>query len=240
MKQAYLMAFCWVPFALYGGGCSSSATPDLGCSLDPACYVVSPSGQCSIDRDSLCVDGSWQCSAHGTLGSGCAPDGAIVPPPIDAGGCPLDKLTPPLACTSDATCAPYGGTCEFTALNGPGQCACGGGRSDGGIPPDGGCTGSACADGGGLCTLPWRPAIPCTTDAPCAAYNGAACNGTQCVCVLPRCTAGAQTIPCNGPNDDTTCTPYGGACIGNAGTTCGCPPPPPVGLMETPSRTGLR
>ena len=170
-----------MPFALYGQGCSG-ASPSLGCSLDPACYVVSASGECSIDPSSTCVGGAWHCGPHGTLGGGCASDGGIVPPPIDAGGCVLDMLEPPLACTGEATCAPYGGTCEFPAFNGPGQCICGG-TQDSGVGPDG-CTGPGCS---GVCTLP-SFSISCggPSDMSTCAQYGALCEGVgpyTCACV---------------------------------------------------------
>jgi hypothetical protein len=178
MKYAYAFALCWVPFTLYAGGCSGSSSSGGGCPTDPACYVVSSSGECSLDPASVCVGGAWQCGAHGTLGSGCLPDGGIAPPPVDAGPCVLATLDPPLACSSDATCSPYGGRCEYPGLNGPGECVCGL------APADAGCTGPGC----GACTLP-SFAIVCagpSDTTTCAEYGAAFCAGTgpyECACV---------------------------------------------------------
>ena len=179
-RHACLVGFALVPLALWGQGCGGSSS-DLGCSLDPACYVVSASGECSLDLSATCVSGAWHCGPHGTLGSGCMPDGGVVPPPVDAGGCVLDTLEPPLACNDDSTCVPYGGTCVFTALNGPGQCVCGMSQ-DSGVGPDG-CTGPGC----GVCTLP-SFTISCSgpSDTTTCAQYDAICAGTgphSCACV---------------------------------------------------------
>lgn len=126
MKARLTMVFCAVPSILWAGGCSGAGGGGggLSCPTDPQCYVVSPEGECSVDPAATCSAGTWQCSDKGKLGSGCYPDGGIVPPD-DAGSCPLATLNPPLACNDDSTCAPYGGHCVFDALNGPGSCVCG-------------------------------------------------------------------------------------------------------------------
>jgi hypothetical protein len=175
MRHAYAVAFCWVPFVVYAGGCSGGSSGS-SCSLDPACYEVSATGECSLDLAASCFGGEWHCSSRGTLGSGCLPDGGIAPPTFDAGACVLDTLHPPLSCTSDVTCAPYGGTCEFP-FDGPGECVCGG------PPDDAGCTGPGCD----VCTLPSFDIFcngPGDTTT-CAPY-GAICAGTGpyvCACV---------------------------------------------------------
>ena len=129
MKARFAVVFSVFPLALQAGGCGGA--PNGGaCAVDPQCYVVSPAGQCSVDPGATCFDGQWQCSERGQLGSGCYPDGGIAPPP-DAGTCPLATLSPPLACTGDATCTPYSGHCAFDAFTGQGECECG--------PPDARC-----------------------------------------------------------------------------------------------------
>jgi hypothetical protein len=184
MNLTRSVAFTLVPLAVVvacGGSSSSSGTV---CSLDPACYEIEPNGECTLDTSAVCVAGAWQCSAHGTLGSGCLPDGGIAPPPQDAGTCPLDTLQPPLACNDDATCAPYGGHCIFDGLDGPGQCVCGLDAQDSGIGPDG-CTGAGCYP---VCTLP-SFTISCTGpgDPSCSQYGSAFCTtapagGYVCAC----------------------------------------------------------
>lgn len=88
----------------------------------------------------------------------------------------LDTLEPPLACTSDLTCSPYGGSCAFPGLDGAGECVCG--------LREAGCTGPACY---GVCTLPSFEILcsgPSDTST-CAPY-GAVCEGTgpfACACV---------------------------------------------------------
>jgi hypothetical protein len=181
MKHAYAVAFCWVPFVVWAEGCSGGPS-GASCSLDPACYEVSASGECSLDMAATCFGGSWHCSARGKLGSGCLPDGGIAPPPFDAGACVLDTLEPPLACTDDATCTPYGGHCEYPGFDGPGECACGSPPDDGGIGPDG-CVGPGCS----VCSLP-SFSIYCNgpgDTTTCAPYE-AICAGTDpytCACV---------------------------------------------------------
>jgi hypothetical protein len=182
-KCGFLVGVFALPFVIYVQGCSGASTSSgLGCSLDPACYVVSATGECSIDVSASCVDGAWHCGPHGTLGSGCMPDGGIAPPPMDAGTCPLDMLSPPLACNDDSTCSPYGGTCVFPALNGPGECVCRAEPQDSGIGADG-CTGPGC----GVCTLP-SFTITCNgpSDTTTCAQYGALCEGVgpyACACV---------------------------------------------------------
>ncbi len=125
MKARFAVVFFALPLAAWAGGCSgASGSGGLSCPADPQCYVVSAGGECSVDLGATCPGGTWQCSADGKLGSGCYPDGGIVPPD-DAGACPLAQLNPPLACNDDATCTPYGGHCVFDALNGPGTCVYG-------------------------------------------------------------------------------------------------------------------
>lgn len=176
-----------LPFALYAGGCSS-ASNSLGCPVDPQCYVVSAAGECSVDPSAVCSNGSWVCSKEGKLGSGCLPDGGVVPPPQDAGACVLASLEPPLACNDDSTCLPYEGHCVFDALTGAGSCVCG-------LPgPDAGpdacvevCYGDVCSCNGGVCTLP-SFSIACdgpgdqTTCAPYLAYCEDTSTGPVCVC----------------------------------------------------------
>jgi hypothetical protein len=179
MKHAYAVAFCLVPLMSYAPGCGGGSSSAGSCPVDPACYVVSASGECSLDPGSVCVAGEWECSSHGTLGSGCLADGGIAPPPVDAGSCVLDTLDPPLACSSDVTCAPYGGRCEYPGLDGAGQCVCGI------VPEDSGCMTPGC--GTGVCTLP-SFTISCSgpgDQSTCAQY-GAICAGSgpfECVCV---------------------------------------------------------
>jgi hypothetical protein len=125
MKTRFAVVFFALPLAAWAGGCSgASGGGGLSCPADPQCYVVSATGECSVDLGATCSGSTWQCSANGKLGSGCYPDGGIVPPD-DAGACPLAQLNPPLACNDDSTCTPYGGHCVFDALNGPGTCVCG-------------------------------------------------------------------------------------------------------------------
>jgi hypothetical protein len=125
MKARFAVVFFALPLAAWAGGCSgASGGGGLSCPADPQCYVVSAAGECSVDLGATCSGSTWQCSANGKLGSGCYPDGGIVPPD-DAGVCPLAQLNPPLACNDDSTCTPYGGHCVFDALNGPGTCVCG-------------------------------------------------------------------------------------------------------------------
>ncbi|HEY3816792.1 MAG TPA: hypothetical protein VGL81_06465 [Polyangiaceae bacterium] len=179
MKHACAVALCLMPLLFHAAGCGGSSNTIASCPVDPACYVVSASGECSLDPGSVCVAGEWECSAQGTLGSGCLPDGGIARPPVDAGGCVLDTLDPPLACSSNTTCAPYGGHCEYPGFDGPGECACGS------APGDAGCIGPEC--GVGVCTLPSFE-IPCAgpSDASTCAQYGALCVGTgpfECACV---------------------------------------------------------
>lgn len=174
MNYRIVAASFILPFMLYAGGCGGSSSDGLGCPVDPQCYVVSSSGECSADPAAICSGGSWQCSAEGKLGSGCMPDGGIAPPPPqDAGGCALATLDPPLACSDDATCLPYDGHCVFDALTGAGSCVCGLPVADAG-------TDSCVLDcNGDVCLLP-SFTITCSGpgDTTCAQYN-AVCVSTN-------------------------------------------------------------
>jgi hypothetical protein len=187
MKARFAVLFFALPLAAWVGGCSGAASGGgLACPVDPQCYVVSTSGECSVDPGATCAGGAWQCSDDGKLGSGCYPDGGIVPPD-DAGACPLAQLNPPLACNDDSTCTPYGGHCVFDALNGPGTCVCGPPQQDAAADSD------ACVVDcyGDYCALP-SFTIACngpndtTTCAPYAAVCVASPAGEtppyQCVC----------------------------------------------------------
>jgi hypothetical protein len=197
MKLVHSTPLLWLPFAaplaVVASGCGSpSSTSNGTCPLDPACYEVQPSGECSLDSNAVCVAGAWQCSAHGTLGSGCLPDGGVAPPPApqsDGGTCPLATLQPPLACTSDATCTPYGGHCEFSGLNGPGACVCGS------IAVDSGCIGAQC----GVCTLPLF-VVSCsgTSDPSCSHYGDAYC--------APAMSGPQYQCECQAPGPSSECT----------------------------------
>lgn len=221
MKRALAVLFAGVSLAANAGGCSG-ASPAETCPPDPACYAVSTSGECSLDPDSACVAGSWKCGPHGTLASGCLPDGGLAPPPVDAGACPLASLQPPLACTDDATCAPYGGHCEYPSFNGPGECVCGPAVTG----PDA-CAGPGCA----VCSLP-SFTIACSGpgDATCAQYGAAYCAETPagsfacsceyasdppsdctCVCGDPCSSPGAQCDACGDG--------FGGYCSTSTGGT---------------------
>jgi hypothetical protein len=173
MNYRIVAASFILPFALYAGGCGGSSN-SLGCPVDPQCYVVSSSGECSADPFAVCSGGSWQCGSEGKLGSGCMPDGGIAPPPQqDAGACVLENLDPPLACNDDSTCVPYDGHCVFDALTGAGSCTCG-------LPaPDGGTDACVLDCNGDTCLLP-SFTITCSgpNDPTCAQYN-AECVSTE-------------------------------------------------------------
>lgn len=197
-RPAIALAFFALPVALWAAGCSGAAGGGggLSCPVDPQCYVVSGSGECSVDPQAVCSAGTWQCSAQGKLGSGCYPDGGIVPPPDDAGACPLDQLNPPLACNDDSTCAPYGGHCAFDALNGPGSCVCGPSAQDAGADPDADACVLDCY--GDYCGLPsFTLACSGPSDTTCAQY------AAECVASPPgqtpayRCECVATDPPHN-------------------------------------------
>jgi hypothetical protein len=173
MNRWYFAPGFILPFMLYAGGCGS-ASAGLGCPVDPQCYVVSASGECSADPNAVCSGGAWECSAEGHLGSGCLPDGGIVPPPVDAGVCQLATLEPPLACTDDSTCAPYGGHCEYDAFSGAGDCVCGAAEPD------------ACVLDcyGDICSLP-------SFTITCSGPGDATCSQYDAVCVSTTAGGGA-------------------------------------------------
>lgn len=184
MKARMAVWFFALPLAVHAGGCAGSSGSGLTCPLNPQCYVVASDGECSVDPSSVCSNGSWQCSSKGKLGSGCLPDGGIVPPPEDAGTCPLATLNPPLSCDYDSTCTPYGGHCVFPALNGPGECVCGSAVQDSGTNSDA-CTLDCYGD---ICSLP-SFTITCNganDTTTCALYNavciGSPGGGPQYVC----------------------------------------------------------
>ncbi len=123
MNLARSFAFTLVPLAVVAGACggTSSSSGSL-CSLDPACYEIESSGECTLDPGAVCVEGVWQCSPHGTLGSGCLPDGGIAPPPVDAG--PQDSGVGPDGCVG-AGCDPVCTLPSFTiTCSGPGDPVC--------------------------------------------------------------------------------------------------------------------
>ena len=142
MKLARSVLLLWVPFALSSGACGGTSTSSAACSLDPACYVVEPGGECSLDTNAICVDGAWQCSARGTLGSGCLPDGGIAPPHAEDAGapdsgagvdacsglacqvCSLPSFDVPCNGPDDAACAQYGSAFCYGGL-----CTCPGGAA---------------------------------------------------------------------------------------------------------------
>ncbi|HEY1697804.1 MAG TPA: hypothetical protein VGG39_36840 [Polyangiaceae bacterium] len=180
MKARYGLLCFTLPFALYAGGCSSAAGGS-SCPVDPQCYVVSAGGECSVDPSAVCSAGTWACSAEGKLGSGCMPDGGIAPPPVDAGACPLASLDPPLACSSDATCAPYGGHCEYDAFTGAGSCACGASQQDACVLD---CYGDVCLLPSFTLTCSGPNDTTCQQyDALCVAASAGAPGSYVCECV---------------------------------------------------------
>jgi hypothetical protein len=181
MRALASIALLFLPSAAVVAGCSGSST-GIGCPVDPQCYVVESSGECSVDTAATCSNGTWLCSTKGKLGSGCLPDGGIAPPP-DAGACPLATLEPPLACTSDATCAPYGGHCVYD------------------LPPE---PGPGPDPGEGECVCGPEPQYPVEDAGPDADACSLDCYGD--VCKLP-----SFTIDCSGPNDPT-CAQYNAEC----------------------------